>query len=217
MCCVLYICTLSVFAMHPLTEAGPWPDLRCRVYNAKRLIGRKFSDEVVQADIPAWPFEVVAGPDDAPQINVMHGGIPLHLAPEQISAMLLTRLKAYADSVLKEETTQLPAVITVPAHFSDRQRAATKAAGEIAGLRVLRIMSEPMAAALACEVQRSRPHKSKALIYDLGGGTCDVSVLEIGAGATRALAVTGDSHLGGEDFDQRLVDYLLEVGALADP
>lgn len=183
----------------------------CRVFNAKRLIGRRFSDDVVQSDMQSWPFQVVQGPDDTPNIKVKHGSITMQLAPEQISAMLLTRIKAYADSFLNEDTKQLHAVITVPAHFTDRQRVATKNAAEIAGLEVLRIMTEPMAAALTYGMQSSKVSLSKVLIYDFGGGTCDVSILEIGKGITQALVVKGHSHLGGEDLDQRLVEYLLEV------
>lgn len=200
---------------HVLHHGHPHDNVLCRVFNAKRLIGRRFSDDVVQNDMQSWPFKVVEGPDNTPHIKVRHGGITLQLAPEQISAMLLTRIKAYANSVLNEDLKQLQAVITVPAHFTDGQRAATKNAAEIAGLEVLRIMTEPMAAALTYGMKSSRATTSKVLIYDLGGGTCDVSILEIGRGTTQALAVHGDSHLGGEDFDQRLVEYLLEVCMLA--
>ena len=183
----------------------------CRLYNVKRLIGRRYSDGAVQDDMKHWSFDVFKGPEDMPELRVEHGGIPMKLAPQQVSAMLLRSIKQCAEDFLDEEVAQ--AVITVPTYFTDSQRAATKDAGEIAGLRVLSIINEPTAAALTYGLQSSRRGHAKVLIFDLGGGTCDVSILDIGPreGSFRTLAVTGDRHLGGEDFNNCLVEHLLQV------
>lgn len=180
-----------------------------RVYAVKRLIGRSFSDDTVQADKKQWPFTVVAGPGDAPRICVEHAGEPKRFAPEELSAMLLAQMKADAEDFLDEDVTQ--AVVTVPGYFTEAQRAATKAAGEIAGLDIIRILNEPTAGALAYGCDRSRHVRSKVMIYDLGGGTCDVSIQEIDSGDFRVVAVQGDTHLGGEDIDNRLVEHFLRV------
>lgn len=156
-----------------------------------------------------WPFTVIEGQADKPLLRVQHEGQTKTFAPQQISSMLLARLKKYAEDFVDSEVTK--AVITVPAYFNDSQRSATMEAGKIAGLDVLRIISEPVAAALTYGLQHQKSGKKKVLIYDLGGGTCDVSILDINGGQFNVLAKAGDTHLGGEDFDKCLVDHLLQV------
>lgn len=179
------------------------------MHSAKRLIGRKFSDDVVKEDIKAWPFDVVRGPQGDPRIRVKQGAATVQLAPQQISAILLQKMKDIAEDFVDEEVTQ--AVITVPAYFTDAQRSATKEAAEIAGLEVLRIINEPMAAALTYGFDSTSHSDGTVLIFDLGGGTCDVCILEIAGGSFEVIAVKGDTHLGGEDIDKRLVQHLLKV------
>lgn len=174
----------------------------------KRLIGRVFRDKVVQDDIQQWPFNVIEGAGGTPNIQVDHWD-KRQLLPQEISAMLLSVLKEAAEEFLDEEVTQ--AVVTVPAYFNDSQRAATKEAAEIAGLKVLRILNEPTAGALAYGLHQSKHVTSKVMIYDLGGGTCDVSIQEIKEDGFEVLAVQGDNHLGGEDIDNRLVGHFLQV------
>lgn len=181
----------------------------CRLYAVKRLIGRSFSDKTVQDDISQWDFAVEAGPGDAPRICVKHDGTTKRLAPEEVSAMLLAQMKDDAEAFLDETVTQ--AVVTVPGYFTEAQRVATKAAGEIAGLDIIRILNEPTAGALAYGCDRTRHVRSKVMIYDLGGGTCDVSIQEIISGDFRVVAIQGDTHLGGEDIDNRLVEHFLAV------
>nr|XP_018910991.1 PREDICTED: heat shock protein 68-like [Bemisia tabaci] len=176
------------------------------IFDAKRLIGRKFNDSVVQADIEHWPFAVI---DDGgnPKVRVDHDGEVKEFAPEEISSMVLSKLKETAEAYLDCEVTD--AVITVPAYFNDSQRQATKDAGAIAGLNVLRIINEPTAAALAYGLDMKG--KRNILIFDLGGGTFDVSILTIDEGSLFEVKSTaGDTHLGGEDFDSLLVNYLIE-------
>ncbi|CAH0385676.1 unnamed protein product [Bemisia tabaci] len=176
------------------------------IFDAKRLIGRKFNDSVVQADIEHWPFSVI---DDGgnPKVRVDHDGEVKEFAPEEISSMVLSKLKETAEAYLDCEVTD--AVITVPAYFNDSQRQATKDAGAIAGLNVLRIINEPTAAALAYGLDMKG--KRNVLIFDLGGGTFDVSILTIDEGSLFEVKSTaGDTHLGGEDFDSLLVNYLIE-------
>lgn len=178
------------------------------VFDAKRLIGRKFSDTVVQSDMKHWPFKVVAGPDDKPLIQVTFKGQVKKFQPEEISAMVLTKMKETAESYLGRELKN--AVITVPAYFNDSQRQATKDAGTIAGLNVLRIINEPTAAAIAYGLdKRQQAGEQNILIFDLGGGTFDVSLLTIENGIFEVKATAGDTHLGGEDFDNRLVEYFI--------
>ena len=188
---------------------GSLHNAACRIYDAKRLIGRKFSDTVVQGDMQLWPFKVYKGTADKPVLKVQHEGKTKEYAPQQISSMVLARMKKFAEDFLDGGVTQ--AVITVPAYFNDAQRSATVEAGKIAGLEVLRIISEPVAAALTYGLQRHHVGKSKVVIYDLGGGTCDVSALEIEGGDFNVLAKDGDTHLGGEDFDRCLVDHFVQV------
>ncbi|KAM4835157.1 heat shock 70 kDa protein 1A-like [Thomomys bottae] len=177
------------------------------VFDAKRLIGRKFADAVVQADMKHWPFQVVSE-GDKPKVRVSYKGEPKTFCPEEISSMVLSKMKETAEAYLGHPVSN--AVITVPAYFNDSQRQATKDAGVIAGLNVLRIINEPTAAAIAYGLDRAGRGERNVLIFDLGGGTFDVSVLTIDDGVFEVKATAGDTHLGGEDFDNRLVSHLVE-------
>ena len=170
------------------------------IYSAKRFIGRRYSE--VQAEIKNVPYKVVAGPNDAVRFLIMGKQYP----PEEISAQVLRRLVEDAAKYLGEKVTD--AVITVPAYFNDAQRQATKDAGKIAGLNVLRIINEPTAAALAYGLDKKK--SETILVFDLGGGTFDVSILDVGDGVFEVRATAGDTHLGGDDFDKKLVDWLAE-------
>uniref|UniRef100_A0A6C0IA84 Heat shock protein 70 family protein n=1 Tax=viral metagenome TaxID=1070528 RepID=A0A6C0IA84_9ZZZZ len=174
------------------------------VFDAKRLIGRKFADPVIQADMKHWPFGVI-DKDGKPIIEVDFKGERKQFLPEEISAMVLTKLKQTAEAYLG--TPVASAVITVPAYFNDAQRQATKDAGTIAGLNVLRIINEPTAAAIAYGLDKQSKGEQNVLIFDLGGGTFDVSLLSLDDGVFEVKATAGDTHLGGEDFDNSLVDY----------
>ncbi len=176
------------------------------VFDAKRLIGRKFDDQTVQSDIKQFPFNVISK-DNQPVIEVSYKNEKKHFQPEEISSMVLTKMKEIAESYIGEEVTD--AVITVPAYFNDSQRQATKDAGAIAGLNVLRIINEPTAAAIAYGLDKKTEEKT-VLIFDLGGGTFDVSLLSIDDGIFEVKATAGDTHLGGEDFDNVLVKYFLD-------
>jgi molecular chaperone DnaK len=171
------------------------------IFSVKRLMGHKFHDAAVQKDVKTLPYKVVAGRDDMAVVEVQGK----QYTPQEISAMILQKIKADAESYLGEKITE--AVITVPAYFDDAQRQATKQAGEIAGLAVKRIINEPTAAALAYGLDKNNAHT--ILVYDLGGGTFDVSVLELGEGVYEVRSTSGDSHLGGDDFDQRIIDWLI--------
>ncbi len=171
-------------------------------YSIKRLIGRRFDDPEVQRDIKKLPFAIRKSENGGVEVKFGDDW----LAPEAISAMVLQKLKADAEKYLGEPVTK--AVITVPAYFDDAQRQATKNAGKIAGLEVERIINEPTAAALAYGLDKK--HDETIVVYDLGGGTFDVTVLEIGDGVFEVKATNGDTHLGGDDFDQRLIDYLAD-------
>ncbi|KAL2044442.1 hypothetical protein N7G274_003147 [Stereocaulon virgatum] len=173
------------------------------IFDSKRLIGRKFSDKDVQADIKHFPFRVM-NKDDKPQIVVEVNGKDRLFSPEEISAMVLGKMKEIAESYLGKTVTS--AVITVPAYFNDNQRQATKDAGTIAGLNVLRVVNEPTAAAIAYGLDRTGEER-QIIVYDLGGGTFDVSLLTIDNGVFEVQATAGDTHLGGEDFDQRIINY----------
>jgi heat shock 70kDa protein 1/2/6/8 len=175
------------------------------IFDAKRLIGRKFADPVVQKDMKHWPFKVEAGADNKPQIVVKYKGETKRFYPEEVSSMVLTKMKETAETYLGE--TIKNAVITVPAYFNDSQRQATKDAGAIAGLNVLRIINEPTAAAIAYGLDKQNSGERNVLIFDLGGGTFDVSLLTLDGGVFEVKATAGDTHLGGEDFDNKLVDY----------
>jgi len=175
------------------------------IFDAKRLIGRKFQDPSIQADMKHWPFEVVRGPSDKPLIRVMTKDGQRDFGPEQISSMVLEKMKAIAESYLGGEVKN--AVITVPAYFNDSQRQATKDAAKIAGLRVLRIINEPTAAAIAYGLDKTDGRERNVLVFDFGGGTFDVSVLCMEDGILEVKGTSGDTHLGGEDLDNRMVDY----------
>ncbi|XP_038890979.1 heat shock 70 kDa protein [Benincasa hispida] len=179
------------------------------VFDAKRLIGRRLSDPSVQSDMKLWPFKVIAGPGDKPMIVVNYKGEVKQFAPEEISSMVLIKMKEIAEAFLGQ--TIKNAVITVPAYFNDSQRQATKDAGAIAGLNVMRIINEPTAAAIAYGLDKkaSRRGEQNVLIFDLGGGTFDVSLLTIEEGIFEVKATAGDTHLGGEDFDNRLVNHFV--------
>lgn len=178
------------------------------VFDAKRLIGRRFDDEKIQSDMKHWPFTVV-NDCGKPKIQVECKGETRRFTPEEISSMVLTKMKETAESFLG--TTVRDAVITVPAYFNDSQRQATKDAGTIAGLNVLRIINEPTAAALAYGLNKHLAGERNVLIFDLGGGTFDVSILTIDEGSLfEVRATAGDTHLGGEDFDNRLVNHLAD-------
>jgi heat shock 70kDa protein 1/2/6/8 len=178
------------------------------VFDAKRLIGRKFDDEKIQADMKHWPFKLY-NDCGKPKIQVEFKGESKKFAPEEISSMVLTKMREIAESYLGSKVTD--AVITVPAYFNDSQRQATKDAGAIAGLNVLRIINEPTAAALAYGLDKNLKGERNVLIFDLGGGTFDVSVLTIDEGSLFEVKSTaGDTHLGGEDFDNRLVNHFID-------
>jgi heat shock protein 5 len=173
------------------------------VYDVKRLIGRTFDDQSVQKDIKHYPFAVIEK-NGKPHIQVTVGNETRTFAPEEISAMVLGKMKESAEQYLSKPVTH--AVVTVPAYFNDAQRQATKDAGVIAGLNVLRIINEPTAAAIAYGLDKREGEKN-ILVFDLGGGTFDVSLLTIENGVFEVVATSGDTHLGGEDFDQRVVNY----------
>lgn len=175
------------------------------IFDAKRLIGRKFSDPYIQNDMKHWPFKVIDGGNNKPIIEAEFKGEMKQFTPEEISAMVLSKMKETAESYLGSEVKD--AVITVPAYFNDAQRKATKDAGLIAGLNVLRIINEPTAAAIAYGVDKKSDREQNILIFDLGGGTFDVSLLTIDDGIFEVKATAGDTHLGGEDFDNRLVQH----------
>ena len=172
------------------------------IYGIKRFMGHRFADSAVQKDKDVVPYEIKEGPD---------GGVEVHLGekgyrPEEVSAMILSKLKADAEAKLGEKITE--AVITVPAYFDDAQRAATKAAGQVAGLEVKRIINEPTAAALAYGFDKKKDEQ--IAVFDFGGGTFDVSILEVGDDVIEVKATDGDSHMGGRDIDQQIVRYLAE-------
>ena len=177
------------------------------VFDAKRLIGRRFDDKVVQSDMKHWPFKVVSH-GGKPKIQVPYKGEEKVFTPEEISSMVLTKMKETAEAYLGARVKD--AVITVPAYFNDAQRQATKDAGRIAGLNVLRIVNEPTAAALAYGLDKNLKGEKNVLIFDLGGGTFDVSILTIDEGSIFEVKSTaGDTHLGGEDFDNRMVNHFV--------
>lgn len=178
------------------------------VFDAKRLIGRKFDDQKIQEDLKHWPFTVL-NDGGKPKIQVEYKGEIKKFAPEEISSMVLTKMREIADTFLGRKVTD--AVVTVPAYFNDSQRQATKDAGAIAGLNVLRIINEPTAAALAYGLDKNLKGEKNVLIFDLGGGTFDVSILAIDEGSLfQVKSTAGDTHLGGEDFDNRLVNHFIQ-------
>ncbi len=172
------------------------------IFSIKRLMGKKFSDKSVQYDIKWLPYTIKAGRDDMAVVEVEGRTF----TPQEISAMILQKIKSDAEAYLGTKVTQ--AVITVPAYFDDSERQATKQAGEIAGLEVLRIINEPTAAALAYGLDKKNAHT--IVVYDLGGGTFDVSILELGEGVYEVKSTNGDTHLGGDDFDKAILDYIAD-------
>ncbi|EDV97539.1 heat shock 70 kDa protein cognate 1 [Drosophila grimshawi] len=177
------------------------------IFDAKRLIGRKFDDATVQSDLKHWPFEVFSD-SGKPRIRVEYQGEKKSFYPEEVSSMVLTKMKETAEAYLGGTITD--AVVTVPAYFNDSQRQATKDAGTIAGLNVLRIINEPTAAAIAYGLDKQATGERNVLIFDLGGGTFDVSVLTIEDGIFEVKATAGDTHLGGEDIDNRMVNHFVQ-------
>ncbi|EMD33148.1 hypothetical protein CERSUDRAFT_118210 [Gelatoporia subvermispora B] len=176
------------------------------VFAFKRLIGREFSDAEVQKDMKHWPFKVVAKPDGRPAVEVDNGGKKQRFSSEELSSMVLVKMRETAEQYLNKKVNH--AVVTVPAYFNDAQRQATKDAGQIAGLDVLRVINEPTAAALAYGLDRV--DNAVIAVYDLGGGTFDISILEMQKGVFEVKSTNGDTHLGGEDFDIVLVEHILK-------
>jgi heat shock 70kDa protein 1/2/6/8 len=177
------------------------------VFDVKRLMGRKFSEDTVQSDIKHFPFKVFSD-DGKPMMSVEYKKETKEFSPEQISSMILEKMKSISESYIGSDVTD--AVVTVPAYFNDRQRQATKDAGKIAGLNILRIINEPTAAAIAYGLDKN-VKSSNVLIFDLGGGTFDVSILNIDDGIFEVKSTSGDTHLGGEDFDNRIVDHMVKI------
>ena len=178
------------------------------VFDAKRLIGRRYDEDTVQSDMKHWPFKVV-NHGGKPKIQAEYKGETKMFAPEEISSMVLSKMKETAEAYLGQKVTD--AVITVPAYFNDSQRQATKDAGRICGLNVLRIINEPTAAALAYGLDKNLKNEKNVLIFDLRGGTFDVSILTIDEGSIFEVRSTaGDTHLGGEDFDNRMVNHFIQ-------
>ncbi|CCD63548.1 Endoplasmic reticulum chaperone BiP homolog [Caenorhabditis elegans] len=177
------------------------------IFDAKRLIGRFYNEKTVQQDIKHWPFKIV-DKSNKPNVEVKVGSETKQFTPEEVSAMVLTKMKQIAESYLGHEVKN--AVVTVPAYFNDAQKQATKDAGSIAGLNVVRIINEPTAAAIAYGLDKKDGERN-ILVFDLGGGTFDVSLLTIDSGVFEVLATNGDTHLGGEDFDQRVMEYFIKL------
>src|SRR5919201_459826 len=173
------------------------------IYSVKRLMGRRFTDPEVQRTIKMVPYKIQQASNGGVEIVLGNGK---KLSPPEVSAMILQKLKADSEAHLGEKITQ--AVITVPAYFDDQQRQATKDAGQIAGLEVLRIINEPTAASLAYGLDKKKDEI--IAVYDLGGGTFDISVLQLGEGVFEVKATNGDTHLGGDDFDQRIINWLAD-------
>ncbi|MBA7679254.1 Chaperone protein DnaK [subsurface metagenome] len=172
------------------------------IFSIKRLMGRKFDEPTVEYDRKLLPFKITRAPNGDARVAMGNK----EYSPPEISAMILQKLKTDAEAYLGEKVTE--AVITVPAYFNDSQRQATKDAGKIAGLEVLRIVNEPTAASLAYGLDKKKDET--IAVYDLGGGTFDISILELGEGTFQVKSTNGDTHLGGDDFDQRLMDWLCD-------
>jgi len=177
------------------------------IFDIKRLIGRKFTDKEVQFDKERLPYTVI-NQDTKPYVQVLVKGEKKSFSPEEVSAMILVKMKEIAEAFLGKKVKN--AVVTVPAYFNDAQRQATKDAGTISGLNVLRIINEPTAAAIAYGLDKKGSEKN-ILVFDLGGGTFDVSLLTIDQGVFEVISTSGDTHLGGEDFDRRIIDYMLKM------
>ncbi|MGP7971619.1 MAG: Hsp70 family protein, partial [Desulfobaccales bacterium] len=172
------------------------------VFSIKRLIGRKYDDPAVQRDIKILPYKIVKAANGDAHVEIRGRTY----SPAEISAMILTKMKQTAEAYLGEKVTE--AVITVPAYFNDAQRQATKDAGTIAGLTVLRIINEPTAASMAYGLEKKKDER--IAVFDLGGGTFDISILELGEGVFEVKSTNGDTHLGGDDFDQRIMNFLAD-------
>jgi len=178
------------------------------IFDVKRMIGRKYNDPKLQSDLKHFPFDVIKSPDGKPMINVQYKNEDKQFSPEEISSMILIHMKEIAETFLGKKVQN--AVVTVPAYFNDSQRQATKDAGTIAGLNILRVINEPTAAAIAYGLDKKSEKEKTVLIYDLGGGTFDVTLLTIDDGIFEVKATAGDTHLGGEDFDRYLMEYLIK-------
>jgi heat shock protein 5 len=176
------------------------------LFDVKRLIGRRYKDSTVQKDMKLLPFKIV-DKNGKPFINVKVKGEAKDMQPEEVSAMILTKMKETAENYLGKEVNH--AVVTVPAYFNDAQRQSTKDAGTISGMNILRIINEPTAAAIAYGLDKKT--EKNILVYDLGGGTFDVSLLTIDNGVFEVVATSGDTHLGGEDFDQRVMAHFVKI------
>merc|ERR1711979_171854 len=176
------------------------------LFDVKRLIGRRFKDSTVQKDIKLLPFQIV-DQGGKPQISVKVNGEQKSMPPEEVSSMVLVKMKETAENYLGKEVKH--AVVTVPAYFNDAQRQSTKDAGTISGMNVLRIINEPTAAAIAYGLDKKG--ERNILVYDLGGGTFDVSMLTIDGGVFEVVSTNGDTHLGGEDFDQRVMQHFMKI------
>eukprot|EP00057_Strongylocentrotus_purpuratus_P020603 XP_011675077.1 PREDICTED: heat shock 70 kDa protein IV-like [Strongylocentrotus purpuratus] len=203
--CVAFTDTERLIGDAAMNQASMNP--KNTIFDAKRLIGRRFTDDNVQSDMKHWPF-TVTNQGGKPMLQAEYMGKQKTMAPEEISSMVLTKMKETAEAYLGQQISD--AVITVSAYFNDAQRLATKNAGVIAGLNVLRIINEPTATALAYGLDKKLKGEQHVLIFDLGGGTFDVSILDIEDGIFEVNSTAGDTHLGGEDFDDRLVHYLAE-------
>ncbi|XP_062174129.1 heat shock cognate 70 kDa protein-like isoform X2 [Alnus glutinosa] len=179
------------------------------IFDAKRLIGRRFSDSLVQKDIKLWPFKVIESSADKPLIAITYRGEEKRFDAEEISSMVIRKMRRIAEAYLGR--TVKNAIITIPANFNDSQRKATMNAGKIAGLNVMRILNEPTAVAIGYGLDKRDIGKRNVLIFDLGGGTTDVSLLTIDKGKFEVKAVAGDTHLGGEDFTNRMLKYFIEI------
>ncbi|XP_026410086.1 heat shock cognate 70 kDa protein-like [Papaver somniferum] len=177
------------------------------VFDVKRLIGRKISDSTVQSDMKVWPFKVI-GKGEKPMIRVNYNGKPKQFSAEQVSSMILTKMRLIAETYLGSSVTE--AVVTVPAYFNNSQRQATRDAGKFAGLNVTGIINEPTEAAIAYGLDKKATGEKNVLVFDLGGGTLDVSLLTIAEGVFEVKATAGDTHLGGEDFHNRMVDHFAQ-------
>merc|ERR1719392_607722 len=177
------------------------------VFDAKRLIGRRFSESATQSDMKHFPFKVIQKDGDRPAIQVEYKGETKDFFPEEISSMVLVKMKEIGEAYLGKDVPS--AVVTVPAYFNDSQRTSTKDAASIAGLNCLRIINEPTAAAIAYGLDKQSAQEKNILIFDLGGGTFDVSLLTIEEGIFEVKATNGHTHLGGEDFDNKLVDFCM--------
>ena len=179
------------------------------IIDAKRMIGKMFTEKEVQEDAKLWPFKVKGDPNGRVVIQVLEDGKEKEYDPETISSIILASLKIQAEKYLGHEVKD--AVITVPAYFNQAQRSATVDAGKIAGLNVLRIINEPTAASLAFEVDKKSPDDRYIMVFDFGGGTFDVSILCVGDGTNEVRATAGDSHLGGQDIDAKLVQTCIDL------